>query len=396
MKQIPLVLWLLAAPALAQTILLDDFEDPEIRVADPRQERPEVRLLWNQYESDDTGTGTETVTTEQAYSGRQSLAVTIDDSRFSVQFRPTDTTQHLMHEYVQPPEDWQLDTYNRMELWLMVPPGTTTGVGSTRGNIYVGTYVRCSTCKGYEGGGSHYYHFVDIPYTGRWHKIVLDSHPTTRRGLAGAIEPGDLPYPTGEAGWGYLDALTRFYIHATEALPSPYPQTLYLDAVRLYRDDRPENVDQIASMNVGYDPASDRYFLGWSRRKDEASNPHEVAWSYTDIHETGWDAATSGGSVVGPGNPAYPRMEWWSEPSAIDSSQTVYFGIRPAGATLFRVIDYPAAGSAPPAPPPQPPPPEPPPPEPSPVDLGPLIESLEALGDALDAVVRALREMGRQ
>ena len=53
--------------ALAQTILLDDFESGSIRITNSGESDPQARYLWNQYEGDFTDgpdPGSESVTNE--------------------------------------------------------------------------------------------------------------------------------------------------------------------------------------------------------------------------------------------------------------------------------------------------------------------------------------------
>ena len=156
-----------------------------------------------------------------------------------MQFRPTvGTDRRFMHTFTQPTGAWQFNTFNRMRFWVKMPPGSRT-VGGGQKNVSFGTYVRCSTCShdSYEAGGGHFYHHFDIPYTGEWHQVILDTHPTTKRGIPGGSEIGNKEYVTGESNFNYFDALTRFYFDGV-GLNASNPAAFYFDGFELYRETR--------------------------------------------------------------------------------------------------------------------------------------------------------------
>lgn len=66
-----------------------------------------------------------------------------------------------------------------------------------------------------------------------------------------------------------------------------------------------------------------------------------MRYSFTDIHDSGWAAATAapGGSIA-PVDPYYNVMEYSSSAINVSGRQT-FVAIKPQGATLFRQIAIP-------------------------------------------------------
>jgi len=143
-----------------------------------------------------------------------------------------------------------------MRFWVLIPEGFqgVTGRNSGNANLQIGTYVRSSTGDPYSQG-SHYYHHYNLKHTGAWHQIILDTHPNHLVGGSGGTEWGNRPYPTGEEGYNYFDALTRFYFDWVGLAPS-YPSVFYFDGFELYQEINVENEDQIYSVHGVYVPDS--------------------------------------------------------------------------------------------------------------------------------------------
>ena len=255
---------------------------------------------------------------------------------------------HFMHEYVA--GQWKLNTYNRMRLWIKVPKqyAATLGKGG-RANTQIGTFVRASAGKETGSGaqesglgGTHYYHHFNIPYTGEWHQLILDAHPTHQRGGAGNFEWGDAPHPTGEQGYNYFDLLTYFYLDLSSqtGLPS-YPATFYFDDVELYQDTNPENTEQVFSLNGVYVPSSNTVMVGWSHPKDDTGK-YEVRYSFEDIFATGWaNAKPAPGGVVAPLSNAYNTVEYSTSALHLAGHDRVMIAIKPRDSERFRQIVIP-------------------------------------------------------
>ncbi len=342
------------AEAQAQTILLDSFESGSIRVINPAETDPSYRLLWNQYEGDFTegpDPGVESVSSATARDGTYSLKVTVTGGNLYLQFYPCDGVWRNMREFTQPSSAWQMNTFTRMRFWIKMPPGVSAAPPG-QANLQIGTYVRASTgdSSSAEDGGNHFYHHFNIPYTGQWHQLIVDTHPNHIRGANGGVEHGDQLYPTGETGFNYFDALTRFYMDIGGSLPT-YPADFYVDGIELYRELQPENVAQIYSLNGVYVPSTNTIRVGWMRDKDENSVNHEVRYSFSDVFQVGWANATPapGGLVTPPGWQGYNGMEWSTSSIDVSGRSVVYIAIKPQNASGFRQIAIPlSSGSSPP------------------------------------------------
>jgi hypothetical protein len=351
---LPLFFLCQGGKALAQTILLDNFESSSIRVVDPTQQAPSSRYLWNQYEGDPTegpDPGVENIVTEMSHDGSHSLKITVTGGNVYLQFFPNDgSVWRNMGEFTQPSSSWQMNTYNRMRFWMKVPQGVTKA-GGGRPDLQIGTFIRSSKGSLYsaEDGGGHWYHHFDIGYTGEWHQVILDTHPNHQRGGSGGTEWGNQEYPTGEAGFNYFDALTRFYIDWQGKLPS-YPANFYFDGFELYRETRPENINQIYSLHGVYVPSTNEVSVGWMRNKDENTINHEVRYAFQDIYQIGWASATlaPNGVIQPPGWQGYNGMEWSTRSINVSNKSTIYIAIKPQNSSLFRQIAIPVSASVPP------------------------------------------------
>lgn len=351
---------LFSIQAISESLLLDSFESGTLREVRPDQSDPSTRYLWNQYESDPTegpDPGSEEVTTELAYDGNNSLKVTIADGNAYTQFYPkvNDMTWENARNLAVDSKPWEFDKYNRLRFWVKLPPGVSKA-GGGRTNLHVGTYVRATygDPSSAESGGDHYYHYYDVQSTGQWHQIIVDTHPSHRRGDSGGRDQGVKEYPSGESGYNYFDALTRFYVDIKGGLPS-YPAAIYFDSFEFYQETNPENIEQIYGLNGVYVPSTNTVMVGWKRQKDENDVKHEVRYAFNDVFVTGWDNATPapGGSVSPPGWQGYNGMDWSTSNISVEGRSAIYIAIKPENSTRFRQIKIPVSdsGIAPPKPP---------------------------------------------
>ncbi len=331
------------------TVLLDDFEAASIREGCSNP----VSLLFSQYEGDlfnGPDPGSEEITTAEAYSGTRSLHITCEDNgsgdlqsgNVYMHMVPNDCTVILnMHDWVQPPSAWQVDTFNRMRFYMKIAPGVTRLTNGSP-SIAFGTYVREQNGDplNQEAGGGHYYHFATASYSGRWHKFIIDWHPTARRGDSGWIDRGAVQYPTNTgAGWNYFDALTRWYVDINSTPPDPYPAHFYFDKFELYQDTRNEDIDYVYSVNGVYNPATNLLSVGWNRYKPNQAD-HEVRYAFDSIHDIGWANATvaPGSPVTPPGVSGYNMMNYDTDQINMGSKQTIYVGIKDVSMGGFREI----------------------------------------------------------
>lgn len=332
--------------ALAQTILLDKFELGSLRIADPLSTDPNIHYIWNQYTNDfyaGPDPGLASIVSTDKHDGISSANVHVTGGNVYFQFYPNDgVSWHFMREYTQPSASWTLNTFNRMRFWVKIPSSMSKSPAG-QCNVQLGTYLRKSNGdpQSQNDGGMHAYHLYNFKYTGAWEQVIFDSHPTYIIGAEGNgnTEFGNQPYPTGESGFNYFDALTRFYFDGQGGLSS-YPADFLFDGFELYNDPNPENLDQIYSLHGVYVLGTNEIFVGWNRNKDENTVNHEVRYAFQDIFSIGWNTATPApnGIVTPPDFQGYNGMEWSTTSINVSSQAVIYIAIKPQNSSRFRQI----------------------------------------------------------
>ncbi len=247
-------------------------------------------------------------------------------------------------EFAENPSGWQFNTYNRLTFWIKAP--TNASQSSDEGhNVELGTYVkRVQNADPYsdETGGGHYYHFFNIQPTDTWTKVVVNMHPNHQRGGVGSYEWGNLPYPTGESQYNYWDVFTSFYFEFDPYVTSfgTYPKVYKFDGFEFYKEPYQENDDQVYNIAATYVLAEKKIIMSWSRNKNEETINHEVRYSFSNIHEIGWNAATPapGGILIPNG---YQGMTYKSTAIPTGSNQKIYLAIKPQNSLLFSQIEIP-------------------------------------------------------
>jgi len=347
-------------------IVFGDFEQP-LMVVNPAAETLHTMYLWYHYPNGDLGgpaeVGVTELSTSQAKVNSTSARVRMESGAVYFQFYPKIGGDYkFLREVVT--QDlkigaWPTNTYNRLEFWVLVPEQVTARAGG-RYNMTVGTYVRSSTGDraSAESGGGHFYHRFDIPYSGTWHKVVMDMHPSHERGISGNTEHGNMPHPSGEPNFNYMDLLTRFYVDFEASNVTSNPATWHFDGFRVYQETRTENEEQVYSIHGSYTKGSTpRLIVGWNRNKNENDLNHEIRYSYQDIHQIGWDNATPApGSPLRPqGYQGYNGMLYDTTAINAGNNKTIYVAIKPANSNLFKQIALPVSDTSegvPPSPPP--------------------------------------------
>ena len=318
------------------TLVLSDFNGTTL----PRNRAGET------YPSQYSGSGNATLSLNSSDSiTGNSLQFNITSGGFLSQFNPygPDQFRGFARAYTANPSGWQFNTYNRLSFWIKRP--TSASPISTRGqaNVDVGTYVkRIANADPHsdEEGGGHYYHGLNLPNNGHWTRIILNMHPSHRRSDSGGVETGIVSHPTGELHYNYFDALTRFYIDDTS---NPTPGTYLIDDIQFYRETAPENDAQVYSLTGTYDPGKNEIIVTWQRLKDENEIKHEVRYSFTDIHQIGWEAATRAqkGIIKPPGWQGYNGMVYATQALPLARHPVVYIAIKPQNSKLFSQIAVP-------------------------------------------------------
>lgn len=360
-----MVLLCASGTAAAQTLLLDNFEYDKKPLVQPNEPDPNMRELWHEglgSDAYDSGmwSGSDGITTNDRHDGSRSFFITTTQGNAYFMFYPHDGTNwHNMREYrkenitngvvkwsgTRP--DWVYDRFNRMRFWVKVPKGITAQ-GDGNFNLQVGMYMRRKNGDGAnaEDGGGHWYHLYNIPYTGEWHQVIIDTHPNHQRGGNGATEWGDRTYVTGESGYNYFDALTWFYVDFQGKLAQT-PGTFYFDGFELFREDNANlNIGQIYSIDSVYIPSSNTVRVGWSRDKGMPGDAtkQEVRYAYSDIYALGWDKATvAPNGTVSPNG--YQGMTYTTNQINVSGRTNLYIAIKPQNASKFRQVIVPISGA---------------------------------------------------
>src|SRR5262249_18203310 len=230
--------------------------------------------------SDSGGIFTSSIETKDAIKGN-SLRLKLTQGQLKAQFNPYDKDRWTFaRDYVANPSAWRFNTYNRLTFWIKLP--TPVEERSYRSNgeasITVGTYCKRVTDAhpGHdEVGGGHWYHRVNVPATGHWAQVVLNTHPHFGNVGDSGADVGILEHPTGESRYNYFDTLTRFYI-SVRSPPVKYPADYLIDEIRFERQPNPENDAQVFSIAATHVAATNRVIVTWSRPKGEDTVKHEV------------------------------------------------------------------------------------------------------------------------
>jgi len=300
--------------------------------------------------------GTAVVSTENkdAISGA-SLRVELTKGKLYLQFNPWNYAgnsafpsgpRSFARAYVQNPNSWKLNTYNRMRFWIKVPKNAQPHLVNGQTNVEFGTYVRQVKdvdVRSDEAGGGHYYHCLNIPALGEWTQVVLNMHPDHRRGESGGSDPGVLNHPTNEANYNYFDTLTRFYIQYPYHAPKTYPTTFLLDDIEFFQEPREENDDQVYSLTATYGAQENRLVVTWNRRKAEDKISHEVRYAFSDIHASGWPSAKPApkGTITPPGEGGYNCMLYNTTALPLKGRTVLYLAIKPKNSDRFSQIVVP-------------------------------------------------------
>jgi hypothetical protein len=307
------------------------------------------------------GTASVSINTTNSISGN-SLDLHLTAGQLYAEFNPYNYANNSAYpsrrgfarNYAQNASQWQLNTYDRMSFWVLLP--TTDTAFSTNGdpNFEFGTYVKQVTnadSTSDEAGGNHYYHLINLPALGTWTQVILNMHPDHRRGDSGSVDPGLMTYPTTSTYGGadpastynYFDTLTRFYLQEPYTAPSAYPADYLIDNISFYKSAYQENDTQVYSLTGTYRASDNRLLVTWNRDKAEDTVKQEVRYSFSDIHVGGWASATAApnGTITPPGSGAYNNMVYNTTGISMGGHSMIYIAIKPQNSTLFTEIAIP-------------------------------------------------------
>jgi hypothetical protein len=309
------------------------------------------------------GIFTTSINTTDSISGH-SLQMTLTQGKLYAQFNPYNYAGNpafaplergFARQYADNPGVWQFNTYNRMSFWIKLPTTDTNFTTDGSHNVEFGSYVKQITNVDQysdETGGDHYYNGLNLPATGTWVHVVLNMHPDHFRG-GGSVDPGVVAYPTALGGpnggddpantYNFFDTLTRFYIQEAYTPPSAYPATYLMDDIQFYQETATENDQQVYALAATYKAASNRLVVTWNRAIADDTINQEVRYSFSDIHTTGWAAATPApNGVVAPlGSGGYNGMLYDNSTLPLAGHSYVYIAIKPQNSSLFTEIKVP-------------------------------------------------------
>ena len=196
---------------------------------------------------------------------------------------------------------WQYNTYDHLSFWVLRPTGATPLKTGGQNNVEFGTYVKQITNAdptSDETGGMHYYHELNLPDTGQWTQVILNMYPQHYRGETAGETPTGTVYPTATNGpWGgddppntynYFDTLTRFYFNEL----SPGTGTFLFDDFQFYQSPYPQDDAQVSSLTGTYNPSNNEVTVTWDRPDNDNYVNDDVRYSFSDINQIGWNAAT--------------------------------------------------------------------------------------------------------
>ena len=342
------------------TYLLDDFESG-LRIVQP-QTTGNLKNIWGF--SCDGCTGTTSITTSEQHDGTHAL-----DSYF----QSGDDWQAHFYTYTEnlpgwpngwnlvsklannPSMNpaggtpaWELNKVNRLRFWIKFDnPSFAPSSNPNSHNLEFGTFIRCPTCTGQESDNNHWYHFLNLGYTGGvWQQVIIDTHPDHIRSANGNQEWPDQIHLYGP-GYTYFDLMTRFYIDVPYGA-LPVGTHVYLDGFEFYQETNNENVDQIRSLTAAYVPATNEIRVSWRGRKDQDTIQHEVRYSFSDIFASGWAGATPApNGMVGPACCGGDNgMVYQTNAINLSAGSVIYLAIKPQNSDLFRQIAIPVSSSA--------------------------------------------------
>jgi hypothetical protein len=334
-------------------VVLEDFQkgNPSLST---RELPPHQKLLWSQYPNDPTD-GPDYGVAMVRTRGRllPVLHVNVQAGNCYLQRNPHNPETGVTESLGARVRGYQADTYWRLRFWvrtaaqLWQPPA-----GSF--NLHVGTYLRSKTERskqetsilpvpGWRAFDGHAYHYYAMPngFENEWHLIEVDSHPHHLRDSNLDLEEwdGQLAYPTGEAGYNYFDAMTRFYIDFLRPAEN-LPVSFEFRKFELLRGEPIANIRQVYGVHAVYSDRRQRIHVGWSCNRHENGDQGQVAhalwFSERDFNQGGWAKATClAREVRAGGTRNYNAMAWEGSFSAPKRGHG-YLAIQPANRAEFR------------------------------------------------------------
>src|SRR6267142_4459968 len=129
-------------------------------------------------------------------------------------------------------------------------------------------------------------------------------------------------------------------------MPAAMPSTAadyLIDNITFYKSAFQENDAQVFSLTGSYRASDNRLIVTWNRAKNDNTIKQEVRYSFTDIHQSGWAAATAApnGVITPPGWQGYNGMTYDISSLPLSGHSVVYIAIKPQNSNLFTEIAIP-------------------------------------------------------
>ena len=327
-------------------------------------DRPTVPLdlTGDTFSSDYSGSGTATVSinTTNAVEGN-SVQLNVTSGGLLAQWNALTANGQwtFMRNYASNPSGWQFNTYDHLSFWVLRPATAAPLQSGGQDNVEFGTYVAQITNPGptsAETGGDHYYHDLNLPNTGQWTQVIINMYPQHYRGEPGGEDPTNTVYPTATNGpnggddppntYNYFDTLTRFYFD--EGVQGYTTGTWLFDDFQFYKSPYPQDDAQVSSLTGTYNPNNNEVTVTWERPKNDNTVNDDVRYSFSDIDQIGWNAATPApnGILTPPGSQGYSGMVYDSTALPLAGHSVVYIAIKPENSPngLFSEIAVPIYG----------------------------------------------------
>ena len=321
------------------SLMLDGFESDSLRAVTAVEPSP---AIWSMARPPEDPAPA--IFIGDTHDGTRGLRAAFSSDSSSLHFHPSLRSPEKwfpLHNYLTPSGVWTPNTYDRLRFWIRIPSGLAS-VNPGGKNLEVGVYIRRSdgdSSTSTDGGGL-FHHQFNIPATGEWHQVILDTHPGQESGTDGDVDPGDHLHPTGEPGYNYFDLATGFYLRFSGLASGP--AEVRVDGFEVFHAGAGEDAARVYGLHGVYVPASKGILVGWRRHKDE-TGAHEVKYAFRSVLETGWGAALSapGGTIEPLSTGGYNGMEWSSTAIDVTGRTHIFVAIRPVGGQGFREIEIP-------------------------------------------------------
>ncbi len=186
---------------------------------------------------------------------------------------------------------------DRLSLWILPPENSPYTFENQK---LTSTYTRPEALFSWypfvdDAGSDHYYHHLANINMGGWIHMIFDAHPVHNN--SGDNNPydyyrvGGYDYP-GDA-ISYFEHINAFAIKGAIIKDLESPSFLYLDEIKAYKVNQPENDETIANIGIGYDFVNKRFDISFDDkyRCADCNAKYEVRYSFYPITNVNYNLA---------------------------------------------------------------------------------------------------------